>query len=124
MGKKPSRKTIVKKLDTAVSKYIRKRDGYCVQCKSGENLTNGHIFTRTSYSTRWDTADDGNCHTQCWGCNYYHGTRDNWKYYSWYIGMFGMERFEKLSRDHYTPVKYTTPQLIEMLEEINELLDD
>ena len=123
MGKKPSRKTIVKKLDTAVSLYIRQRDGYCVQCKSGEKLTNGHVFTRTSYSTRWDTADDGNCHTQCWGCNFNHG-RDQWPYFAWYIGRFGMDRFEQLRREHKAPIKYTTPQLIEMLEEINELLED
>ena len=123
MKKKSLRKITVEKLDTAVSKYIRQRDGYCVQCKSGENLTNGHVFTRTSYSTRWDTADDGNCHTQCWGCNYNHG-RDQWPYFAWYIGRFGMERFEQLRREHKAPIKYTTPQLIEMLEEINELLED
>ena len=123
MKKKSLRKITVEKLDTAVSKYIRQRDGYCVQCKSGENLTNGHVFTRTSYSTRWDTADDGNCHTQCWGCNYNHG-RDQWPYFAWYIGRFGMDRFEQLRREHKAPIKYTTPQLIEMLEEINELLDD
>jgi len=117
MSKKPSRKTLVRNLDNAVSRYIRDRDGCCVQCGTTERLNNGHIFTRKNYSTRWDISDDGNCHTQCWPCNYSHGS-DQWPYFKWYIDKFGQEKFDELRRRHKTIRKFKNFDLEELLEEI------
>ena len=80
MAKKTARQRVVKRLDDITSKYIRERDAKCVQCQSTENLTNGHVFSRRSYSTRWDISKDGNCHCQCWGCNFKH-SKDNYDYF-------------------------------------------
>ena len=101
MGKKTPRQRVVKRLDDIVSKYIRERDKACVQCGKQENLTNGHVFSRRAYNTRWDITLDGNCHTQCWGCNFLHG-KDNYEYFNWYVKKFSQGRFEKLRRDYKT----------------------
>ncbi len=119
MGRKASRKTLIKKLDTLVSKYIRERDQFCVQCGKTESLTNGHIFSRRHYSTRWDISDDGNCHCQCWGCNYKH-SYDNYEYYKWYEKKFGIEKFEELRGKYRQSKKYTNVDLEELYEKIKE----
>ena len=119
MAKNTRRKRIVKKLDAVVSKYIRLRDKKCVQCGKQENLSNGHVFSRRSYSTRWDVSEDGNCHTQCWGCNFSHG-KDNYDYYRWYIDKFGQERFDELRLEYRGSVKFTTVELEELYEELTK----
>ena len=113
------RKRLYKRLDDIVSKYIRLRDGYCVQCGSPDKLTNGHVFSRRHLATRWDISDDGNCHCQCWGCNYKH-TKDNYDYYKWYTDRFGKKKFEQL-RNRYTQItKMNLTELEELLLEVKE----
>lgn len=69
-SKKPSRKSLVIKLDKLFSLYIRNRDNNtCVVCGSTERPTCGHLFSRINYSTRWD---EENCYCQCVGCNLRH----------------------------------------------------
>jgi hypothetical protein len=118
--KKPSRKTLVKKLDQAVSLYIRNRDKACVVCGSSERLNNGHIFSRTAYSTRWDITEDGNCHAQCWPCNYRH-EHDSYPFNNWYIMKFGKDKWDELHRRYSTPQKYKDFELIELIEHIKGL---
>lgn len=110
-----NRKLLVKKLDSVVSKFIRARDKACVVCGSIEKLTNGHLFSRIAYSTRWDITDDGNCHCQCWDCNYRH-EYDPYPYMSWYIKKFGQEKLDELHKRFNTPVKYHSRELLEMIE--------
>ena len=119
MAKNTRRKRIVKKLDEIVSKYIRLRDKKCVQCGKKENLSNGHVFSRRAYNTRWDISENGNCHTQCWGCNFSHG-KDNYDYYKWYVDKFGQERFEELRLEYREAVKFTTVELEELYEELTK----
>ena len=118
MARKTSRKTLIKKLDTLVSKYIRKRDQKCVQCGKVDTLTNGHVFSRRHYATRWDISSKGNCHCQCWGCNYKH-SYDNYDYYKWYVDTFGSERFEELRGESKLSKKFKNYDLEELYEEIN-----
>lgn len=118
--KKPSRKTLVKKLDEVVSVYIRNRDQKCVVCGSVERLTNGHVFSRIAYSTRWDVTEDGNCHAQCWPCNFKH-ERDPYPYNNWYIMKFGKDKWDELHRRYATPKKYKDFELIELIEHIKGL---
>lgn len=117
MARKASRKTLIKKLDSIVSKYIRLRDGRCVQCNAIDNLTNGHVFSRRHYATRWDITDDGNCHCQCWGCNYKH-SYDNYEYYKWYQDKFGEDRFEELRGEYIQTKKYSNYELEELYDKI------
>ena len=121
MPRKPSRKTLVRNLDNAVSRYIRDRDGCCVQCGSTERLTCGHIFTRKNYSTRWDIrSDGGNLWCQCWPCNFRHGI-DAWPYFKWYIDKFGQEKFDELRRRFKSFRKFKDFDLEELLDEIRSI---
>lgn len=115
------RKKLYKKIDDVVSKYIRLRDGYCVQCGNPESLTNGHVFSRRHLATRWDITKDGNCHCQCWGCNFKH-TKDNYDYYKWYIDMFGKKKFESLRDTYTTTTKIGIADLEELLKKTKEAL--
>jgi len=118
--KRTKRQILVKKLDVITSKIIRARDGACVQCGSIENLTNGHVFSRRHNATRWDILGDGNCHCQCWGCNYKH-SYDNYEYYKWYTNKFGVEAFENLRARYTTICKLSIPELEEMYEKYSQL---
>ena len=117
MAKKTPRQRVVKRLDDITSKYIRERDEKCVQCLSTDNLTNGHVFSRRSYSTRWDISKDGNCHCQCWGCNFKH-SKDNYDYFKWYMHRFGSDQFDDLRFRYKKTKKYTTAELEELYEEL------
>ena len=74
MAKRPSRKTIIKKLDKVFSQFIRRRFAVneiakCVTCGKQahwKELQAGHFMSRKHYSTRWDEI---NVQTQCSGCN-------------------------------------------------------
>ena len=74
--KKPSRTSLIKKLDTECSIYIRTRlskngEAECFTCgkkDSWKNLQCGHFMSRKHYSTRWNEI---NCQVQCVGCNVY-----------------------------------------------------
>lgn len=78
MSKKPSRKTLVKKLDTIFSIYIRRKNSNqelaeCFTCGKQtywKDLHCGHFQGRRHISTRWD---DINCQVQCAGCNTFRG---------------------------------------------------
>lgn len=71
---KPTRKSLVIKLDTIFSQYIRRKDlinglATCVTCnKSNEpkKMQCGHFMSRRHYSTRWE---ENNVGVQCYGCN-------------------------------------------------------
>jgi len=115
--KKTPRQKIIVKLDTIVSKIIRDRDGACVQCGSVDQMTNGHIFSRSHYATRWDVSEDGNCHCQCWSCNCKH-EYNSWEYYRWYITKFGQEKFDELYARHHHVSKFKTFELEEMFKSL------
>ena len=125
MAKRKSnvRRRLVKRLDDAVSAYVRLRDERCVLCQDTYQLGNGHILTRKNYSTRWDITPDGNCHCQCWRCNFYHSSVEPYKYQRWYIGKFSQRKFDKLYRRFHTVTKFTNIELDEKLTEVNRWLE-
>jgi hypothetical protein len=118
--KKPSRKTLIKKLDTIFSIYIRRKDAIndiatCVTCGKKDhwkNLQNGHFMSRSNYSTRWD---ENNVGVQCYGCNI---SRAGEQYkFSQYLG-------NKLSEEMYLKskksVKFADVDLIELINYYTE----
>lgn len=112
--KKPTRKSLIRKLDNKVSEIVRKRDTNCVICFSTKQITAGHLFSRRFYSTRWDLD---NVFTQCWPCNYTHG-RDQSKYFLWYINKFGLEKFKELEKKAHQVSHFKTADLVEFLEQM------
>jgi len=100
-----------------VSLYVREREPWCVVCGSTERLTNGHIFSRASYSLRWDIRRDGNSQTQCWGCNYRHEF-DHYPYFNWYIEKYSKEKLDKLHIDWKQPKRYKDFDLEDLYDDI------
>lgn len=74
MPKKPTRKTLIAKLDKVFSEYIRRRYAKneiatCVTCGKKDHwkkLQAGHFMSRKHYATRWD---ENNVEVQCSACN-------------------------------------------------------
>lgn len=120
-GKMSSRKAIVPKIDALVSKIVIERYKKCVVCGSTKQLGCGHIFARSHYSTRFDITIDGNCHAQCWKCNYRHKF-DPIPYYSWYQNLFGMKGFIALYNRWKTIKQYKTKDLEKLLKKYERTL--
>ena len=114
MSKKPTRKSIVKKLDKLVSEIVRARDKKCITCGSTERLTCGHLFSRVAYSTRWDLT---NCWCQCWGCNYRHEF-DPYPFQRWFAAKFGQKKLDELWAKFHQVKKFKTFELIELHDKL------
>ena len=118
-----TRKKLVKRLDDLTSAIVRLNESQCVVCGSTTQMGNGHVFSRKSYSIRWDLRSDGNCHNQCWSCNYRHVT-DQYPYFDWYIKKFGQKRFDELRREFKTTRILKDWQLEEMVVEYKVIYDE
>jgi hypothetical protein len=126
MAKKPTRKTIITKLDNIFSQYIRLRYSKneiseCVTCGKQDHwkkLQAGHFVSRKHYATRWD---EDNVQVQCSGCNVF---RYGEQYlFSKYLGVDLSEELLMKSRKIQ---KFTDNELLEMIElyteKVNNLL--
>jgi 5-methylcytosine-specific restriction endonuclease McrA len=124
MAKKPSRKTIITKLDNIFSQYIRLRYSKneiseCVTCGKQDywkKLQAGHFVSRKHYATRWD---EDNVQVQCSGCNVF---RYGEQYlFSKYLGVDLSEELLIKSRKIQ---KFTDNELLEMIELYNEKVNN
>ena len=119
----PTRKSLVIKLDTVFSQYIRRKDlingmATCITCgkiAEPKKLQCGHFMSRRHYSTRWE---ENNAGVQCYGCNI---TNQGMQYaFSQYLG-------DKLSEEMYIKskqtVKFADIDLIEMIEDYTKRLE-
>jgi len=126
MKKKPTRKTIITKLDNIFSQYIRLRYSKneiseCVTCGKQDHwkkLQAGHFISRKHYATRWD---EDNVQVQCSGCNVF---RYGEQYlFSKYLGVDLSEELLMKSRKIQ---KFSDNELLEMIElyteKVNNLL--
>jgi hypothetical protein len=124
MAKKPSRKTIILKLDNIFSQYIRLRYSKneistCVTCGKQDHwkkMQNGHFISRKHYATRFD---EDNCQVQCAGCNVF---RYGEQYlFSKYLGADLSEELLMKSRKIQ---KFTDSELLDMIELYNEKVNN
>jgi 5-methylcytosine-specific restriction endonuclease McrA len=126
MAKKPSRKTIVKKLDTVFSQFIRRRFAVneiaeCVTCGTKSHykkLQAGHFMSRKHYSTRWN---DTNVQVQCYSCNVMR-YGEQYKYGLYLEQVYGKGTAEQLQQKSREITKFSDNQLIDMINYYNELL--
>lgn len=121
--KKPSRKNIVKRLDSIFSKYIRQKyakNGVvkCFTCDREypiKSIQNGHFMSRKNYATRWD---EDNCRPQCYGCNV---MQQGQQYI--FAQRLGKEKAEQMYLLSKKTVKFSNDDLLDMLEEYKEKLE-
>ena len=66
MSRRPPKANWMRKADTAFSKYIRARDGRCLNCGSTEYLQCAHIHSRSYKSIR---VDELNAVALCRSCH-------------------------------------------------------
>lgn len=120
MIKKPTKKTLVKKADQLLSLYVRLRDKRCVTCGKTGNLTCGHLFSRSHYSTRWDLK---NVYTQCWGCNFKH-EHDPYPLTRYATLVWGEKEIEALHQRYCSPTHYKTKDLMGIVDTLKNLVSE
>ena len=130
MPRKPKRKTLIKKLDTIFSEYIRRKHSNklgivkCYTCNKkeywrGKGMQNGHFISRSSRILRW--AED-NCRPQCYQCNCM-------KYGQNYIFAmnlnkeYGYDKAAELLQKSRQTIKQTDFELVELIEKYQGLVD-
>ena len=126
--KKPTRKSLVIKLDTVFSQYIRRKDAIdeiatCVTCGKKDHwskLQNGHWASRRHYSTRWD---EQNCNVQCAGCNVFRAG-EIYLYTKYLCSQYGENFPEELYIKSQEIVKFADVDLIEMIEYYNNKVNE
>jgi hypothetical protein len=118
---KTERKKLVKQLDDVFSKYIRVRDKRSVLSGKTENLQCGHVFSRISYSTRWDPDNafaitSGENLTQEY---------DPYPMYSWFIREYGKNKFDLLHAKWSMTTKFTNNDIKIMIQDFkNKLISE
>lgn len=116
MPKKPTRKSLITKLDKVFSEYIRRKDAKneiatCVTCGKKDHwkkLQNGHFMSRKHYATRWDEDNVG---VQCSACNVF---RDGEQYL--FAKYLGIEKADMLFAKSREAVKFPDWEIQEMIE--------
>jgi len=126
--KKVNRKSLVKKLDTAFSQYIRakhiKEHGdICPFCKRERIQHCFHFLSRISHSTRWLEL---NAIGSCAGCNMLMEYEPS-SFITWFIDNRGRDKLDYLQRLWHGTVKYSnydlellTKDYQQKLESLNE----
>ena len=117
MPKRSERKRLVTRLDNIFSLYIRARDKKCCTRTSrcSDVLQCGHLFTRASYSTRWNILYSFG---QCSSCNMKHEYHPEIMI-DWFIDKFGLDAFKQGIRDHSQNPKFTNKELQEKIDYYN-----
>ncbi len=89
-----------KKADIEFSKWIRVRDGKCLRCKTTQNLTNSHFWSRNKSALRYEPD---NCITLCaWKCHIYGWEKEKQgAYRDFMIERLGEPRYEELKKMYY-----------------------
>lgn len=120
-------KQLKAKLDTVFSIYIRVRDsvesgdgrmGVCITCKNPVGATGqrtgqaGHFVSRRFNSTRYD---EQNVHLQCARCNMW-GAGEQYLYSLEVDKLYGAGTAEKLHQKSREVKKFTTTELLEMIQ--------
>jgi hypothetical protein len=125
MAKKPTRTSLIKKLDTVFSIYIRRKDAVndiaqCVTCGKKDHwskLQNGHWASRRHYSTRWD---ERNCNVQCASCNVFRAG-EIYLYTKYLCSQYGDNFPEELYIQSQQIRKFTDVELQELIEHYTQL---
>jgi len=109
MPKKPSRKYLVKKLDTLFSLYIR--------LKSADK--NGIVKCYRHYITRWKET---NAKPQCYSCN----CGDQGRQYQFALNLnkeYGYDIAQELLQESKKAVKLSNDDLISLINRYKEFVD-
>lgn len=113
-----TRKGLIQSLDDVVSKIVRKRDGQCITCRSTENLTCSHFYSRRFINTRFSLL---NTACQCWDCNLRHSITP-WAYLNWMLTTYPEGTLQSLHEARFSKVKLSGDDLRALLESLRSEL--
>jgi hypothetical protein len=123
------RKTLIKKLDSVFSQYIRWRDAdadgivKCITCdtkKDVKQMQCGHFMSRRHYATRWHPKNSAG---QCYGCNI--GNQGAQYKMSKELDIkHGEGTAENMYKRSQDSRKYTNEELIQLIIYYKQLTDD
>lgn len=119
-SKKPTKRALIKKLDTVFSLYIRHKyakDGMveCYTCnavKPVKEIQNGHFISRAIYTTRWS---EDNCRPQCYSCNCCHHGRQ-YEFGEYLKSEIGVEAFENLWNSRHSLSNFSVSDYQDKIE--------
>ena len=97
--KKPSRKSLITKLDKLVSEQVRSL-GYCERCHKKINLQCAHIYSRSYKHLRWERE---NLLCLCSGCHFW-WHQNPAEAVIWAMEIRDLDVLKKL-RQNTTPIK-------------------
>lgn len=120
---KASLSDLRKRLDTAVSLYVRQRDkrknsGMCLICNKRPIQLAYHLIPRKCSALRWNLQ---NVVGACGPCNWAE-KNNRLKYRQKHIDIFGRDLYENLEAQSHLIVKHSTSDIRSMLSEIEEKL--
>ena len=115
--KKPSRKSLTKKLDKLLSLVVRKR-GSCQRCGSSHYIQTAHVFGRKNRSVRW--AKD-NVFCLCAKCHFW-AHENPVLFTEWVEQMLGERVYCMLKLTAGTPRKWTIEEMQGLAKELECLL--
>jgi hypothetical protein len=110
MSKKPSRKTLIAKLDKLMGERVRGK-GRCERCGKTSTLQTAHIYSRNYKHLRWEPE---NLICLCSGCHFWWHLNPV-EAIIWVGGIRNLKKLMKL-RQNITPIKDW--RLQELLEEL------
>lgn len=129
MPKKPSRKYLVKKLDTLFSLYIRLKSAdkfgnvKCYTCKTKRHYKDymqcGHFISRRHYITRWLET---NAKPQCYSCN----VGNQGMQYQFALNLnkeYGYDIAQELLQKSKEAVKLSNDDLISLINRYKEFIE-
>lgn len=129
------RKKEIKKLDQALSKYVRysnaDKNGLteCFTCgkkSPPKNMHCGHFQSRSKYSTRWLYDEEKNIYNvkpQCVGCNLFKSGMQ-WEYGRRLDEEYGKGSAERVLILSNQTRKFSTQEIIEMRESFTKKYND
>lgn len=120
MPRKPSKKTLTKKLDTAWSKAVKKRAGFkCEVCGKTESLNSHHVVGRRNRRLRWELFN-GVC--LCAGCHTFKlkSAHQNPEWFHFWMEENRWEDLRDINCKMYEIKKWTIEDMQERLKELEK----
>lgn len=86
--------SLIARATEVFNRWIRNRDGRCMECGVTINLTCAHFFTAKRHSTRWDPE---NACALCFACHrHYTDNREAWT--EWLVKRLGQEKYDEIEQ--------------------------
>lgn len=116
MPRKPTKRTLTKKLDILFSKIVRSK-GYCVKCGKTSNLQAAHIYSRRYRSVRWDW---NNVLCLCSGCHFW-SHHNPILFTEWVAEYLGEHKYIQLKLSASMLKKWSLGEMIDFYEDLKRI---